>query len=96
MKLSTSLAIIQRKNRHISFVDEFQNELLKISEAYADTMISKVGIDDSAFAKVIKNSITETVKLKAQLEGVNSAFDSLQNNYSTLNDTMLLTMKTDI
>lgn len=66
-KLSTSLAIIQRKNRHISFVDEFQNELLKISEAYADTMISKVGIDDSAFAKVIKNSITETVKTESTI-----------------------------
>ena len=50
--------------------------------------MSKAGIDDSAFAKVIKNSITETVKLKAQLDGVNSAFDSLQNNYNTLNDTI--------
>lgn len=73
---------------HISSVDELQNELLKISEVYADTMMSKAGIDDSAFAKVIKNSITETVKLKAQLDGVNSAFDSLQNNYNTLNDTI--------
>ena len=73
---------------HISSVDELQNELLKISEAYADSMMAKSGINDSAFSKVIKNSIIETVKLKAQLDGVNSAFDSLQNNYKTLNDTI--------
>lgn len=73
---------------HISSVDELQNELLKISEAYADSMMAKTGMNDSAFAKVVKNSIIETVKLKAQLDGVNSAFDSLQNNYKTLNDTI--------
>lgn len=73
---------------HISSVDELQNELLKISEAYADSMMAKTGMNDSAFAKVVKNSIIETVKLKAQLDGVNSAFNSLQNNYKTLNDTI--------
>lgn len=75
---------------HITSVDQLEEELQRVSEAYAESMLSNAGITvkNNPFAKMIQNSIVETVKLKAQLDGVNTALDTLQSNYKTLTDTI--------
>lgn len=71
----------------IDSLDELQAKLLAVSDTYADSMLADAGIDtDSGFAKMIKNSIMESVKLKAQLDSVNNSLDSLQSNYDSLSD----------
>ncbi len=74
---------------NVASIDELQGELLKLSETYTSSMLSNAGINiNSPFAKMVQNSIRETVKLKAQLDGVNTALDNLQSNYKTLTDTI--------
>lgn len=75
---------------NITSVDQLEGELQNLSKVYAESMLSNAGITikGNPFAEMIQNSIVESIKLKAQLDGVNTALDTLQSNYKTLTDTI--------
>lgn len=75
---------------NITSLDQLQEVVMGLSETYAKSILSDAGIStkNNPFAEMIQNSIAESIKLKAQLDGVNNALDSLQGNYKTLTDTI--------
>ncbi|MCH5260994.1 MAG: hypothetical protein J1F18_14660, partial [Lachnospiraceae bacterium] len=69
----------------IDSLDELQNKLEDISSAYAESILSGVGVDiNSEFGQMLTNIIQQMYEAEAEFEAMNSQLDNLQSSYQTL------------
>ena len=63
------------------------NAIDHISEKYAESILSDMGIDtDSSFGRMLAENIIQAQKAAAQLDVLNGQIDSLQSSYTNLTD----------
>ena len=68
-------------------LDLLGDAIQHISQKYAESILSGVGIDiNSEFGQMLANMITQAFEAEAAFEGMNSQLDDLQSSYQTLTE----------
>lgn len=70
----------------IGSLDELSDKIEEISKAYADSVLSGTGLEDSKFCQMLANIVQEAYRSEAQLSSLNTQIDSLQSAYDSLTD----------
>lgn len=76
-------------NRQKDSLDLLGDAIQHISQKYAESILSGMGIDiNSDFGQMLANMVTQAFEAQAAFEGMNSQLDDLQSSYQTLTEVL--------